>query len=727
MTNQLQYLTGAMKKGRKLFLIASFGSLGVLFAGSINNDLNHQTKFSPPDSIISQSQDSIGETEKQPVINSGSTPDGGATRLGSFPFLRTNQNFIEWKNKEVAQKFFSKLANAKQKKFRVLHVGDSHLQADIYTGYVREELQKIYGTGGRGLVFPYSAAKTHSAYDYFTYSKGSWTFSKNTEQNPALDIGLTGYSIRTADPNANFKLVFSKTIQKASNNILKIFSKTGPSVFDMVLNIKGISEPITVKSDANSGPYITVPVNSDCESIEISFKKSSDLQNEFVLYGILIEADSQNGVLYASTGVNGATLSSIVRESRFEEEVKAFEPDLFILDLGINDFFGGGFNATSTRENLVSIIQKVKKSSPEAVILLMNVQDAFNKRTNVSACLDFAKLVADVALENDCLLYDIYNVSGGKNSMLNWRANYLANVDQIHLTSKGYNLKGELFVSAIQNSYDKFVAGESTLLVGNKQLESEVPEGLAIYVDNNESQSVSAANTTVINGVSAAGTLKDDKGEYKMHKVLGGESIRSIAKLYNVEISDIRSWNDFYGALSINQELKVYVKKGKTNPALTAKVTTPVKPGNTTVPGSYSARNTYYGKNYSYNATPKYTPPATNYSVRNGDTWFAISQRTGIPVNQLKAANGTKGDVIRPGQKIKVPAKTTYTAPKTTAKYGTKYNTNKTTKKTTVNQGKTNTKKTTTKAGTTPGTTKPKATTKTPTTNKSNQKPVKKK
>ncbi|GAB1351075.1 hypothetical protein MASR1M107_32900 [Ignavibacteriales bacterium] len=725
MIEQLQHLIGAMNKGKTLLLIASLGSLGALSAGSFHINMNHFQSYTPPDSIITQVQDSSNNQPVESVTNSeNSAEQQGSTRLGNFPFLRTNQNFIEWKNSETAQKFFTKFANAKQKKFRVLHIGDSHLQADIYTGYVREELQKLYGIGGRGLVFPYSAAKTHSAYDYFTYSKGSWSYSKNTEANPTLDLGVTGYSIRTTDPNANFKLVFSKTIQKASGNIIKIFSKTGESVFDLVLNIKGLSEPIIVKADSKGAPYISVPVNSDCESIEVTFKKSSELQTEFVLYGILIEADTESGVLYASTGVNGAGLGSIVRTSRFEEEVKAIAPDLFVLDLGINDFFGGGFNSTTTKENLLTIIQKVKKSAPNATIMLMNVQDAFNKRTNVSACLDFAKLVSDVAFENDCLFYDIYNVSGGKNSMLNWRSNYLANVDQIHLTSKGYNLKGELFISAIQNSLNKFVSGESSLVVSNKQLESQVPEGLAIYVDNNESQSVSAANTTVINGVSSAGTLKDDKGDYKLHKVLGGESIRSIAKLYNVEISDIRSWNDFYGALSINQDLKIYVKKAKTTPTVTARVTPPT----TTPKGSYSARNTYYGNNYSYNAKPKYTPPVTNYSVRNGDTWFAISQRTGIPVNQLKAANGSKGDIIQPGQKIKVPAKTTYTAPNTKAKYGTKYNTNKTTKKTTVNQGNTKTKpKATTKTGTQPTKTKPKATTKTPTTNKTNQKPVKKK
>jgi LysM repeat protein/lysophospholipase L1-like esterase len=404
-------------------------------------------------------------------------------------------------------------------------------------------------------------------------------------------------------------------------------------------------------------------------------------------------------VLYASTGVNGAGLGSILRQSRFEDEIKEFNPDLFILDLGINDFFAGGYDEASMKQNLVAIVSKVKNAVPGASIMLFNIQDAFNKRNNVSACLNFAQLVRDVAFENGCLFYDIYNVSGGKNSMLSWRANYLANVDQIHLTSKGYNLKGELLLTALQSSMKRFNEGEKTLVVNNKVLEGAIPGELAIYVDNNESQSVSASNTTVITGGNATSALKDANGEFKMHKVLGGESIRSIAKLYNVEISDIREWNNFFGALSVNQELKVYTKRVKTPVTAYTNSTTPTTTTtNKPVTKSYSSRNTYYGNNYGYKTTAKKTttPVISSYSVRNGDTWYAISKRTGIPVNQLKAANGIKGDIIRPGQKIKVPQKNAYVAPKTTTKYGNKYASNKSNKNATY---KTTPKKTTKTAG----------------------------
>ncbi|MCC6636907.1 MAG: hypothetical protein IT278_04180, partial [Ignavibacteriaceae bacterium] len=42
--------------------------------------------------------------------------------------------------------------------------------------------------------------------------------------------------------------------------------------------------------------------------IEVSFKKSNDQQTAFICYGIMLESTNENGVLYASTGVNGAGL-----------------------------------------------------------------------------------------------------------------------------------------------------------------------------------------------------------------------------------------------------------------------------------------------------------------------------------------------------------------------------------------------------------------------------------
>ena len=48
----------------------------------------------------------------------------------------------------------------------------------------------------------------------------------------------------------------------------------------------------------------------------------------------------------------------------------------------------------------------------------------------------------------------------------------------------------------------------------------------------------------------------------------------------------------------------------------------------------------------------------TRYVVLRGDTLSGISARTGVAVAQLRAINGLRGDLIKPGQKLQLPAST---------------------------------------------------------------------
>ena len=90
----------------------------------------------------------------------------------------------------------------------MIHIGDSHIQADIFSGRVRTLLQDsaAFGNGGRGLVFPYPLAKTNNPWNYKVTSTGVWTGCRNVQYKQNCEWGLAGITAETIDSSATFSV-----------------------------------------------------------------------------------------------------------------------------------------------------------------------------------------------------------------------------------------------------------------------------------------------------------------------------------------------------------------------------------------------------------------------------------------------------------------------------------------------------------------------------------------
>lgn len=142
-----------------------------------------------------------------------------------YPFIDTEADTLAFADN--LQPFFDKLRQLERgevRKLHIVHIGDSHLQADMLTGEVRKLLQARFGSAGRGLVFPYRVARTNGPLDYRTISDASWEARKSIYGSPGPPIGISGMGLRTAA--SAFLLDFKMTrLQEPFDKVTVFYNK----------------------------------------------------------------------------------------------------------------------------------------------------------------------------------------------------------------------------------------------------------------------------------------------------------------------------------------------------------------------------------------------------------------------------------------------------------------------------------------------------------------------
>ena len=149
------------------------------------------------------------------------------------------------------------------------------------------------------------------------------------------------------------------------------------------------------------------------------------------------------------------------------------------------------------------------------------------------------------------------------------------------------------------------------------------------------------------------------KGVTIIHKVKAGETLSSIAQMYDVQPSAIKEWNHLRrNAVRTGQQLRVTTTKvpeGATlasQPAQTQKVEQ--KSATATTQKKQSTTSASQKKSSS---SQKKKSQQQSHKVKSGESLAKIASKYGVTVNELKKANNLKGNTIHPGDKIKIPSK----------------------------------------------------------------------
>jgi LysM repeat protein/lysophospholipase L1-like esterase len=542
-----------------------------------------------------------------------------------YEFLQYDKNIFEWYSNDAIAPFFEKLKNADKKKVTILHIGDSHIQTDIGTGTTRNLLQSIFGYGGRGMVFPYQAAGTHSTYDYYSEVYGKWASSKNVELKPKLNIGISGITVFTNDSTAGFKIIFRRHYYSIQPDFrkLRVYCHKGNESFDFKVKAGNTGEWVSADCSADSTlPYVEVLLPKASDTITLMVKKTKANQKYFELYGVDIESVQDKGISYTSVGINGAGYHSFFNQNLMTSQLKALHPDLIIFDLGINDFFRGAFNYQYIMSSLNKAIEVFRTNCPDASIMLPNAQDIYFRGVNIANCSDYSTLTRLISKEQNLILYDYYNVSGGRYSMLNWSKTGLSQRDRTHLSFKGYKVKGELYCNAMLNSYIMYLDRKpDSLLVFNDRIDTANFAKWVInkstYYNRQEIIAADKINNYANNPVNTY--VAHTSGQY--YTVRSGDNLGSISKRYGVTVSDLQRWNNL---------------------------------SSTRI---YAGQKLIVSKTASSTATNKINQTSTtqgagkiNYTIKNGDNLGSIAAKYKVSVADIKKWNGLKSDNIVAGK-----------------------------------------------------------------------------
>ena len=381
--------------------------------------------------------------------------------IDQYEFVRYDLNRISVKDSSTLSSFFEKVWTFESQdsgKARIMHIGDSHIQAGYFTGKVRESIHKGLGCGTRerGFVFPYGMAYTNGPLNYGVQFTGNWKGYKCSSNTAQSLWGLSGISVVTKDDSTTLKLYSNNhTFDAYKFNKVRLYFIDDDNAYKVSLKANR-ADSIIVSNDVN-GCFKTFETGGLTDTIYFTFQKDSDdVSSGLLIQGVELLND-EPGITYSEVGVNGAEVKSFLKCHNLAPQLASVNPDLVIISLGTNDAYRINFTDSVFYNYYDSLINIVQNALPNSNILLTTPGDAKRyRKTPLTENILIRKSILKLAKKYNCGVWDFFNVMGGLGSINHWYANNLTTEDFIHLNEEGYGFQGKLFYQALSNAYNDY-------------------------------------------------------------------------------------------------------------------------------------------------------------------------------------------------------------------------------------------------------------------------------
>ncbi|MCX6239330.1 MAG: GDSL-type esterase/lipase family protein [Bacteroidia bacterium] len=395
------------------------------------------------------------------IQNSIGQPITIAETAKFYPFVKEEVNVIS--NSGHLAGLMEKLYDLKRngnRTINILHIGDSHLQADFITSVIRTTLQKRFGNGGRGLVVPYHVAKTNEPLNYRSGSSYVWQSKRCVFPDQPLPIGIGGVTINSSDSCADIVITtINDSILDYSFNKVKLFFENDSTSYSFaLLDSLGNRVSMFVPDSVDNYSFIsTAAFPYQTNNMTVKVVKTGEKQSGATIYGLLLENDNP-GIIYHTIGVNGAQFHHYSEARHFSAQTKALKPDLIIISLGTNEAYPLNFRQDKFYADMQLLFNQLRQENPN-VGFLFTVPACSYRRKKPNPRLPLAaKTIIRFTTDNNLSYWNLQGVTGGDKSAYNWKKSHLLRPDGVHYSRVGYELQGKLFCIAFLNAYNAYVA-----------------------------------------------------------------------------------------------------------------------------------------------------------------------------------------------------------------------------------------------------------------------------
>ncbi|MDY5970001.1 MAG: GDSL-type esterase/lipase family protein [Bacteroidales bacterium] len=379
--------------------------------------------------------------------------------LHSFIHYESNQLHIG-KDSSLANAFFDKwlrVAETGKGCVNIVHIGSSHVQAGIFPNKVRTNLMKAYPNlvGGRGMTFPYSAAKKcNNPPDYVVHCKEPMELCRCVYNPPSKELGLCGIAVTARDTTACIDIALrNEGIDYKTNQVVLMgyLSDSLPRDSDFVPLINYDGRDITPSYVDPATRRYVFNLARNIDSFRIVLPCNGG--RAFTLTGLCL-GNRDNGFTYHSIGVNGASLKDYLDKCPyFTRDLRLLRPDMVIFGIGINDAHGPTFDSATFHAKYRQLADSVRSTNPNCFFIFVTNNDSYRRVGRSYAAneraLEVREVMFHLAEETHGAVWDQFEIMGGLKSMNLWRNAKLGQKDRIHFTHAGYELLGNLLTNAL--------------------------------------------------------------------------------------------------------------------------------------------------------------------------------------------------------------------------------------------------------------------------------------